>query len=47
MATHFADVNSRSETAVLTRPYRGTAIVVGFLLIVCSLASLLSVAPLG
>lgn len=47
MATHVSSVNGQSETGVLKRPYRGTAIVVGVLLIVCSVASLLSVAPLG
>ena len=39
--------NHEEEKPVLRKPYRGTAIVVGVLLIVCSVASILSVAPLG
>ncbi len=47
MAMHIANVHSENEKVVLRPPYRGTAIVVGVLLIVCSVASVLSVAPLG
>ena len=47
MVTHIADVHTEKDKGVLKRPYRRTAIVVGVLLIVCTVASILSVAPLG
>jgi len=50
MVTHSVNVHrdhSDNEKGVLGQPYRRTAIVVGVLLIVCSVASVLSVAPLG
>ena len=47
MVTHIANVHTEKDKGVLKRPYRRTAIVVGVLLIVCTVASILSVAPLG
>ena len=47
MVTHIANVHTEKDKGVLRRPYRRTAIVVGVLLIVCTVASILSVAPLG
>lgn len=47
MSTHTTNVNSENAKVVLAQPHRGTAIVVGVLLIVCSVASILSVVPLG
>src|SRR5665647_1877903 len=47
MVTHSVNVHRDQEKGVLRQPYRRTAIVVGALLIVCSVATLLSVAPLG
>lgn len=47
MVMHSVNVNGDQEKGVLREPHRRTAIVVGVLLIVCSVASVLSVAPLG
>ena len=47
MITHTTNVHHEEEKGVRRKPYRGTAIVVGVLLIVCTVASILSVAPLG
>ena len=47
MITHTTNVHREEEKGVRRKPYRGTAIVVGVLLIVCTVASILSVAPLG
>ena len=47
MGTHTANLHRDKEKGVLRQPYRRTAIVVGVLLIVCTVASILSVAPLG
>ena len=49
MVTHMANVHGDTEKdrGGPRRPYRGTATVVGVLLIVCTVASILSVAPLG
>lgn len=47
MITHTTNVQHQEEKGVRSKPYRGTAIVVGVLLIVCTVASILSVAPLG
>lgn len=45
MVTHTASISQ--EKVALRQPYRRTATVVGVLLIVCTVASILSVAPLG
>jgi hypothetical protein len=47
MATHIANISKEKEKSTLRQPYRRTAIGVGVLLIVCTVASILSVAPLG
>ena len=47
MVTHPTSVPSEELKALRRAPHRGTARVVGTLLIVCSVATLLSVAPLG
>jgi hypothetical protein len=47
MATHIANVHKEKDEGAQRQPYRRTAIVVGALLIVCTVASILSVAPLG
>jgi len=47
MAMHIENVPGEMDEGVLRQPYRRTAVVVGVLLIVCSAASILSVAPLG
>lgn len=47
MVTHTTTVHHEHEAHVLRKPHRGTSISVGLLLIVCSLATLSSVAPLG
>lgn len=46
MATRMANVD-REKAALGRPPYRRTAVVVGVLLIACTLASILAVAPLG
>src|SRR5665647_2315916 len=47
MVEHSVNVHRDQEKGVLRQSYRRTAIVVGALMIVCSVATLLSVAPLG
>lgn len=47
MATHRTNVHGEVDDGALRQSDRRTAIVVGVLLIVCSVASVLSVAPLG
>ena len=47
MVTHIAHIGRDTRRGASTQPYRRTAIVVGVLLIVCTVASILSVAPLG
>lgn len=47
MDTHTTELRSDTEERALTEPYRRTAIVAGVLLIACSVASVMSVAPLG
>lgn len=47
MTQHVADVGSHTEKGAVRSPYRRTATVVGVFLIVCTVASILAVAPLG
>jgi hypothetical protein len=47
MATHLSNAYREHDEGLKGQPYRRTALVVGMLLIVCSVASVLSAAPLG
>lgn len=47
VVTHLANPMREADEGVPRKPYRRTATVVGVLLIVCTVASILSVAPLG